>query len=90
LRFIVARDYGVVCSRLRVSASRPEWQLVGQAPNGKDAIAKVIEVKPDIAVIGYSLRLMANSGAASQYRSSHRFTEGQQRRPAALSPSCPA
>jgi DNA-binding NarL/FixJ family response regulator len=35
-----------------------DWEIVAQADNGKDAIALIIEHKPDVAIIDYSLPLI--------------------------------
>jgi DNA-binding NarL/FixJ family response regulator len=37
---------------------RAGWEIVAEAKNGKEAIAKAIETQPDVAIIDYSLRLM--------------------------------
>jgi DNA-binding NarL/FixJ family response regulator len=55
LRSFIADDSGAVRLGLRaILEENPSWQVVGEAPNGQDAIVEVIGVKPDIAVIGAS------------------------------------
>jgi DNA-binding NarL/FixJ family response regulator len=49
----------VVRSDLRaIFEGRAGWEIVAEAKNGKEAIAKAIETQPDVAIIDYSLRLM--------------------------------
>ena len=42
------------------------WHVVAEAENGKDAIAKSLETKPDVAVLDYSLPLMNGCDATKQ------------------------
>ena len=38
--------------------ANPNWQVVGEAVDGREAIGKSIEVRPDIAIIDYSLPVL--------------------------------
>jgi DNA-binding NarL/FixJ family response regulator len=50
-RILVADDHDVVRSGLRrVLEAQPGWQVVAEAGNGKEAISKAAETKPDVAV----------------------------------------
>jgi DNA-binding NarL/FixJ family response regulator len=56
---LIADDHEVVRSGLRaiVEAHR-DWEIVAEADNGKDAITAIIENKPDVAIVDYSLPLI--------------------------------
>jgi chemotaxis response regulator CheB len=42
-------------ARLRsILETHPDWEVVAEAADGKAAIAKAIETKPDVAVVDYS------------------------------------
>lgn len=52
LRILVADDHGLVRRGARsVLNSRRGWRVVAEAANGREAVEKAIEVKPDVAVV---------------------------------------
>jgi DNA-binding NarL/FixJ family response regulator len=52
LRILVADDHGLVRRGARaVLNSRPGWRVVGEAANGREAVQKAKELKPDVAVV---------------------------------------
>jgi DNA-binding NarL/FixJ family response regulator len=52
LRILVADDHGLVLRGAReILDSRRGWRVVGEAANGREAVEKAIELKPDVAVI---------------------------------------
>ena len=56
MRILIADDHEVVRSGLRrILASQPNWEVVAEAADGKEAITKAAESKPDVAVLDYSL-----------------------------------
>ena len=60
IRILIADDHDVVRSGLRqILEGQPNWEVVAEASDGKDAITKALNVKPDVAVLDYSLP-MAN------------------------------
>jgi DNA-binding NarL/FixJ family response regulator len=68
-RILIADDHEVVRSGLRAILEAHEgWEVVAEAENGKDAIAKAIETEPDVAIIDYSLPLMNGIEATRQIR----------------------
>jgi DNA-binding NarL/FixJ family response regulator len=72
----VADDHDVVRSGLRhIVEAQPNWQVVAEAGNGKDAVQKALETKPDVAVIDYSLPLINGAEATRQIRSAQLRTE---------------
>ena len=58
-RILIADGHEAVRSNLRaILERRAGWEIVAEAKNGNDAIAKAIETQPDVAIIDYSLRVM--------------------------------
>jgi len=56
---LIADDHDVVRSGLRHAIeAQPKWQVVAEAEDGKEAVQKALETKPDVAVIDYSLPLV--------------------------------
>jgi len=52
LRILIADDHGLVRRGAReVLNSRHGWRVVGEAANGREALQKAIDLKPDVAVI---------------------------------------
>jgi DNA-binding NarL/FixJ family response regulator len=68
-RILIADDHDVVRDGLRrLLEAQPNWEVVAEAPDGKEAIAKAFEVKPDIAVLDYSLPLINGIEVTRQIR----------------------
>jgi DNA-binding NarL/FixJ family response regulator len=66
-RILIADDHVVVRLGLRqIIETHSGWHVVAEAENGKDAIAKSLETKPDVAVLDYSLPLMNGCDATKQ------------------------
>jgi DNA-binding NarL/FixJ family response regulator len=58
-RLLIADDHQIVRAGLRhILESHPNWEVVAEASDGKEAVRKAIESKPDIAIIDYSLPIM--------------------------------
>jgi DNA-binding NarL/FixJ family response regulator len=58
-RILIADDHEVVRSGLRsILETHEGWEVVGEADNGKDAITLIVEKRPDVAIIDYSLPLI--------------------------------
>ncbi len=75
-RIMIADDHEVVRSGLRkILESQPKWEVVGEASDGKDAVAKALELKPDIAVLDYALPLVNGIEATRQIRARQPRTE---------------
>lgn len=58
-RIILADDHEAI--RLGVKAALsvyPDWRVVGEASNGRDALELVRSTQPDIAILDYSLPMM--------------------------------
>ena len=66
-RILIADDHEVVRAGLRaILESHDGWEVVAEAENGKDAIVKAIDSKPDIAIIDYSLPILNGVEATRQ------------------------
>jgi DNA-binding NarL/FixJ family response regulator len=56
LRILIADDHDIVRSGLRkIFAAKPNWEIVAEAADGKEAVLKAIETAPDVAIVDYSL-----------------------------------
>ena len=52
LRIFLADDHQMVRDGVRrLIESQPGWSVVGEADNGRDAVARILDLKPDIAVL---------------------------------------
>jgi DNA-binding NarL/FixJ family response regulator len=68
-RILIADDHAVVRSGLRsILDAHAGWQVVAEASDGKDAVGKALETKPDVAIIDYSLPIMNGIEATRQIR----------------------
>jgi DNA-binding NarL/FixJ family response regulator len=69
IRILIADDHEVVRVGLRAILEAHEaWAVVAEAENGKDAITKALDSKPDIAIIDYSLPVINGIEATRQIR----------------------
>lgn len=58
-QILIADDHEVVRSGLRaIIEARAGWVVSGEAIDGRDAVALVLQMKPDIAIVDYSMPLM--------------------------------
>lgn len=56
LRILIADDHPLVRRGARsVLHSQPGWKVVGEATNGREAVEKAVELKPQVAVIDISM-----------------------------------
>lgn len=68
-RILIADDHDVVRSGLRqILEDQPNWEVVAEASDGKDAVLKAIQAKPDVAVLDYSLPLVNGLEVTRQIR----------------------
>ena len=68
-RILIADDHEVVRSGLRkMLESQSKWEVVGEAADGMEAVAKALELEPDIAVLDYALPLVNGIEATRQIR----------------------
>jgi DNA-binding NarL/FixJ family response regulator len=75
-RLLIADEYEVVRSGLRaILEAQPNWVVIAEAVDGKEAILKAIEAKPDVAVINSVLPLVSGIEVTRQIRRRFRRTE---------------
>jgi DNA-binding NarL/FixJ family response regulator len=69
LRILIADDHGLVRRGAReVLHSQPGWRVVGEAVNGREAVEKAIELKPDVAVVDIGMPELNGVEAVRQIR----------------------
>ena len=69
LRILVADDHDVVRAGLRaLLESRKGWQVCAEATNGRDAVNKARDSKPDVAVLDIGMPLLNGVEATRQIR----------------------
>jgi DNA-binding NarL/FixJ family response regulator len=75
-RILIADDHDVVRSGLRtILEAHPNWEVVAEAADGKEAIDRAIDTKPDVAVIDYSMPLINGVEVTRQIRAKLPRTE---------------
>ena len=75
-RILIADDHDVVRSGLRkILEAQPNCEVIAEASDGKEALRKTIETKPDIAVLDYSLPLVNGVEVTRQIRTQLPQTE---------------
>lgn len=58
-RIVLADDHEAIRLGVRSALSvHPDWRVVGEASNGRDALELIRTLQPDIAVLDYSLPMM--------------------------------
>ena len=76
VRLLLADDHEVVREGVRnILQSRPAWEVVAEAADGREAVRKAIETNPDVAIVDYSLPLMNGIEVTHQIRSRLEGTE---------------
>jgi DNA-binding NarL/FixJ family response regulator len=64
---LIADDHEVVRQGIRmILKSRPEWEVCGEAVNGKDAIEKSNELSPDVIIMDLTMPEMSGIDAARE------------------------
>jgi DNA-binding NarL/FixJ family response regulator len=75
-RILIADDHETVRSGLRaLLEGRPGWEVVAEAHDGNEAVAKAIEKRPDVAIIDYSMPLMTGVEVARRMKERQLGTE---------------
>jgi two-component system response regulator NreC len=69
LRILLADDHNVVRQGTRALLSTvPEWEIVGEADNGRDAVSLTSELKPDIVILDIGMPELNGLDAARQIK----------------------
>jgi len=67
LRILIADDHDLIRRGVRdLLAARSGWQVVGEASNGTDAVRKAVSLRPDVAILDFSMPELNGPGAAAQ------------------------
>ena len=68
-RILLADDFDIVRSGIRALLDGPPgWEICGEAANGREAVEKTLELKPDLVVLDVSMPIMNGIEAARQIR----------------------
>ena len=68
-RILIADDHEIARSGLRlILEAHAGWTVVAEAADGKAAIVKALEFKPDVAILDYSIPLVNGVEATRQIR----------------------
>jgi len=67
-RIVIVDDHEIVREGVRglMGKSRPEWEICGEATNGKDAIELCETLKPDVMILDITMPGMSGLEAASR------------------------
>jgi DNA-binding NarL/FixJ family response regulator len=67
-RILIADDHEIVLEGIRtlLERARREWDICGEARNGKDAVEMAKSLKPDVAVLDVTMPGMSGLRAASE------------------------
>lgn len=67
LRILLADDHTVVRQGLRkILEARPQWEVVAEAADGREAVRQAEEVKPDVAIVDVAMPLLNGIEAVRQ------------------------
>lgn len=62
---LIVDDHGVVRRGVRsILGARPEWEVIGEATNGRDAIEAAKTHRPDVVILDISMPVMNGLEAA--------------------------
>ena len=69
MKVLIADDHGIVRSGVKLLLDRqPDIQVVGEAEDGVDAVAKAIALRPDVAVLDVSMPRMTGLQATHEIK----------------------
>lgn len=67
VRILIADDHEIVRHGLRrLLEAQPGWQVCGEAANGREAVAKARDLKPEVAVLDFGMPELNGAEAARQ------------------------
>ncbi len=66
-RILIADDHESVLRRIRaLLESEPDWEVCGEAVNGREAIAKAKELEPDLVILDFAMPRLNGLKAAAE------------------------
>jgi DNA-binding NarL/FixJ family response regulator len=67
-KILIVDDHEIVREGIRnlLRQSRPDWDICGQATNGKEAVAAVETLKPDAVILDITMPVMSGLEAATR------------------------
>jgi DNA-binding NarL/FixJ family response regulator len=68
MRILIADDHEAVRRGLRAALSAAGWEVCADVINGKEAVAKATELKPDLIILDISMPVMGGLAAARLIR----------------------
>lgn len=69
IRVLVADDHEIVRMGVRILlAGSDQWEICGEAQDGAEAIAKVMELSPDVVILDLTMPVMSGFDTAKQIR----------------------
>jgi DNA-binding NarL/FixJ family response regulator len=75
-QILIADDHEVVRSGLRaIIESHNDWMVSGEAVDGREAVARILELKPDVAIVDYSMPVMNGLEVSRRIKSQQPRTE---------------
>jgi DNA-binding NarL/FixJ family response regulator len=69
VRILIADDHDVIRAGLRdIIAGQADWMVCGEARNGREAVSRVKELKPDVVVLDFKMPNVNGLEAAQEIR----------------------
>jgi DNA-binding NarL/FixJ family response regulator len=69
IRILLADDHEIVRRGLNaLLGTRPDWQVCGEAENGREAVALAVKLKPNVAILDLSMPQLNGLEATRQIR----------------------
>lgn len=67
VRILLADDHEIVRHGLcRLLETQPDWKICGEAGNGREAVEKTRQLKPDVVILDHSMPELSGAEAARQ------------------------
>jgi two-component system, NarL family, response regulator NreC len=67
LHILLADDHNIVRQGIRkILEDQPDWEVVAEAGDGREAVRQALELRPDIAILDIGMPLLNGIEAASQ------------------------